>query len=183
MCCDDREVLFLMVKCALPDHLKKRKHEDWIFPFKYLPRSINAFGSRCEGWLKWRAVPKLLVGYNVTRWMTVRDQGVVEWDDFEHKLIGCWRQLLKPEFGPSPLQKFSWFSFQVTWPLHYAFKVRFTEDRQFLFRKGCRWDSLDSYYNVSFISLVLAIPFFFWGIIPGILAIVLIPDYIGLAWN
>jgi len=76
-----------MPKCALPDHLKERKHNDWLWPMSLISRGANAKGPRCvegmDGYLPWP--PKLVEGYNIIRW---------EWSD----LKGNHRQIFIPEF-------------------------------------------------------------------------------------
>ena len=38
------------MKDCLPEHLRDAKHDDWPWPFKYLPRSINAFCGMGPRW-------------------------------------------------------------------------------------------------------------------------------------
>jgi len=62
--------------CALPDHLKDKKHNDWCWPFKNIPRGSNAYGPRCpgitcpichgKGFRPWP--PILIKGFGVSRW-------------------------------------------------------------------------------------------------------------------
>ena len=132
---------------ALPAHLAYVLHDDYVWPFCYVPRELTSY--------KLRPFPLLLVGYDVRRWMGKNDREAIH--------TGCkakwafWQQ--KKDHGPSPLQKRSKWSFQLTWPLHTSFSYKFKGSDKVLFmRFGCRWDSLDKYYTV-----------------PGI--------YIGLAWN
>jgi len=152
-------------KCDLPEHLRERLHDDWIWPLSLIPRGFNAFGHRCSGW---RLAPKLLIGYNVTRWMNPGDKDII---DVRWKKGWSVGGINMKHYGPSPLQKFSKWGFSLTWPLHFEFHCQFTPPRGYtfdaegppysekvlLFRIGCRWDSLDKYYNIG--------------------------PYIGLAWN
>ena len=68
-----------MPKSALPDHLKERKHNDWIFPLSLLSRGVNAFGPRCgkgnSGYKPWP--PKIVEGKSVTRWETSGADSIV----------------------------------------------------------------------------------------------------------
>ena len=45
---------------ALPYHLKGKLHNDWIFPFCYIPRSWTSF--------KLFQPPKVIIGYKVLDW-------------------------------------------------------------------------------------------------------------------
>lgn len=154
-----------MPKCDLPEHLRERKHNDWPIGLKWVPRGWNAFSHRCSGW---RKVPILLVGYNCTRWMTPGDRDVIH---VLSKTGLSFGGINMPDYGPSPLQKFSKWGFSLVWPLHFEFHyiigdstieysnqgVIISGDKVLLFRIGARWDSYDSYYNIG--------------------------PYIGLAWN
>lgn len=159
-----------MPSSALPEHLRSELHNDWIWPLCYIPRGWNAFGYRCKNWFcKWRETPKLIVGYGVARWMTNGDENLVETSEFQSRWLWWWQvpDWLK-DYGPSPLQKFSNLSFSIVWPFHVEFHWG-----KFLFRNGCRWDSLDGYYNVT-IGFALTI----LGILGWIFG-----GYIGFAWN
>ena len=133
---------------ALPKHLRYKLHNDWPFwPLTKVPRELNAFGPRSKRRpFNWRRFPILLIGYNVPRWMDAYDKEV-KVCDAENR----WVFLRKyPDCGPSPLQKFGGFSWQITWPLHFALSLADDEGNcKFLFRIGCRWDSLDVYYNIG----------------------------------
>lgn len=69
-----------MPLCALPDHLKEKKHNDWIWPLSYIPRGANAFGPRCgkgnKGYLPWP--PKLVEGKGVARWESDGATSIIE---------------------------------------------------------------------------------------------------------
>ena len=137
---------------SLPKHLRYKLHNDWPLILKRVPRELNAFGPRSQKWwAKYRRYPILLLGYNCTRWM--------RWDDsvaYKYDYKGWQFLKLHPDCGPSPLQKLSTFSCQISWPLNFVTSYQFGKS-VFLLRIGARWDSLDNYYNIG--------------------------PYIGLAWN
>lgn len=62
-----------MPECALPEEWKKRKHNDWPFFLRWVPRSWNAFGPRCpegsKGHKRWP--PQLVKGRGIARWEAV----------------------------------------------------------------------------------------------------------------
>ncbi len=111
---------------------------------------------------KWRAYPLLLFGYNNTRWISNEDLSFEEGNNKDQSeivryVVGFkgWNFLKRNIcFGPSPIQKFEKFSFQLTWPLHFAIVYRFDKPislfgwklEQFFFRVGARWDSLDFFF-------------------------------------
>ena len=37
-------------RSVLPSHLRDKKHDDWLWPFKYIPRWVNAFGGQGPVW-------------------------------------------------------------------------------------------------------------------------------------
>lgn len=165
---------------SLPEHLSFKLHNDYIFPLNYLPRELNAFGYRSQNKMfGWRQFPILLLGYGCTRWMDKND------NEFYRAGFKGWRIFQGDErMGPSPLQKLSKCSFQITWPLHFSFHVMLGK-RPFLIRKGPgRWDSHDEYYNWGINDIILAILI---GLIFGwpwfVVSVIFIPDYIGFAWN
>lgn len=59
-----------MPKCALPDHLKEKSHNDWPWPFSKIDRAFSAYGPRCpigsSGYKSWP--PKLIKGKGIVRW-------------------------------------------------------------------------------------------------------------------
>lgn len=63
--------------CALPDHLKNKKHNDWPIGLRWIPRGISAKGPRCgvgnPGYLPWP--PRLIGGFDVTRWEWCNEKG------------------------------------------------------------------------------------------------------------
>ena len=130
---------------CLPDHLKDRLHDDYIWPFCYIPRRWTSF---C-----WKQPPKLLFGIGVTRWVTVGDESWL-FTPGEEKRIFFLGHPYAP-YGPSPLQKLSPWSFQITWPFHVAFHV-FLGKRPLFVRFGARWDSLDRYYTFPSFFIGLA---------------------------
>lgn len=73
-----------MPRCALPDHLKDRRHNDWLPGLSWIPRSFNATGPRCgagnPGYRAWP--PRLVEGYGVTRWETSGADSIIEIPSF-----------------------------------------------------------------------------------------------------
>jgi len=132
-----------MSDCDLPEHMRGWKHNDWPIGLRWVPRGWNAFGHRCSGW---RRHPILLIGYNVTRWMTPGDRDVIA---IQWKKGLSFGGINMGNYGPSPLQKFSKWGFSVVWPLHFEFHYIINSDKVVLFRIGARWDSLDMYYNIG----------------------------------
>jgi len=123
-----------MPRCALPEHLKDKRHTDWVWPLSYIKRSFNAFGPRCEqgtkGFRPWP--PTLVEGYGVSRWEMDGDgHSIIEIPSFSERKINedvydrvhdaieknpghpgydKWHRvrLIKGEgYSPSALQKFS----------------------------------------------------------------------------
>ena len=84
-----------MPKCALPDHLKNRKHGDWIWPLSYISRGWSAFGPRCpgrdcqvcngKGYRPWP--PKLVEGKGVTRWENAGASSILYIPSLSDKII------------------------------------------------------------------------------------------------
>lgn len=62
--------------CALPPHLRGRRHNDWALG-KFIQRSWNARGPRCdgEGYLRWP--PRLDEGRGVARWESAGGRSVI----------------------------------------------------------------------------------------------------------
>lgn len=186
--------------CALPEHLKDHgstpigdgtDHDNSVQ--RAWKRAWTAFGPRCPQGLtflrqaipwtnfsipyfpvlkKWREFPKVLLAYNVPRWMGLEDKSVLFIPQFVGRLIGFWTPTepwtatemqqgnewyqrghvtsLRP-YGPSPIQKLAYgWSWQLTWPLHFAISYRRRregkDDFVFFFRFGARWDSGDNYF-------------------------------------
>jgi len=168
-----------MPKSALPDHLKDKLHNDYVWPLCYIPRAWTSFGYRSSGLLKWRQFPILIFGKKCIRWKDEND------NEFVRSSCERWRFFNKSNFyGPATLQKLSPWSIQFSWPLHFSFHFPLLWGGTFLYRKGCRWDPNDGYFNVGINDTLLAIIIglifgwpWFW------LAFFLIPDYIGFTWN
>lgn len=123
---------------------------------------------------KWRRYPKVLLGYNVTRWIGQNDKTRLKVHTLEKKWIFPWENLdeqihtvteerkgdektytyertLK-DHGPSPIQYWAKTGFQITWPLHFAFQAQWKWSKVFQsFKKkifgriGFRWDSFDDF--------------------------------------
>lgn len=107
-----------MSRKALPDHLKDKLHDDYIWPFKYIPRSFTSYILTQP--------PKLIWGRKVLDWTSRK------YNKSSNKTL-C---------GPDPCQKTKW-AFALTWPLH--FTITFN---RFYLRIGARWDSVDEYFTV-----------------------------------
>jgi len=171
-----------MSKLDLPEHLQERLHNDWLPGLRWIPRGWSAFGHRHSGW---RRVPKLLVGYNTTRWMTPGDRDVIHIQWKKGLSIGG---INMGNYGPSPLQKRSKIGWSLVWPLHFEFHWQYEwkgDDKVVLYRKGPRWDSLDEYYNWNWpITIVyIALGYLIAGSLGGLIAGLIGPDYWGLEWN
>lgn len=78
-----------MPKCALPYHMKDKKHKDWPWPFSKIDRSWNAYGPRCargsEGHLPWP--PRLVKGKGVARWESAAAYSIIEIPELADKTI------------------------------------------------------------------------------------------------
>lgn len=108
---------------ALPEHLKYKIHNDWVFPFCFIPRSLNAFN--------FRQPPKLLIG----------SKNLLDWTE---KSYG--KDLIRKK-GLNPCQRHpSWY---LAWPLY--FTITWTNVRYL--RLGFRWEDNNpgDYYNLGFI--------------------------------
>ncbi len=115
-----------MPKCALPEHLKERKHEDWIWPLSKINRGANAYGPRCEpgskGYKPWP--PKLIEGYGVSRWENNGAQSIIEIPSFKHENItsACYGSIVQayernsgnPMFGKLMMVKLEWVEVKHT---------------------------------------------------------------------
>jgi hypothetical protein len=159
-----------MPKCALPDHLKDKKHNDWIWPLSYIPRSANAKGPRCgkgkPGYLSWP--PHLIEGYDVTRWewsdrLGNHTHGII--NDFKNKKINSsiyqsrWDikdlntgkthknvDLIHADWWPSIIQEYSeygWLKLDPTFQCGWRTKPWW---KKYYWRWGWRPD-FDYYYN------------------------------------
>ena len=80
--------MFQGFPCALPHHLKGKKHNDWLWPLSYMPRSYNARGPRCtgrEGYIPWP--PILVEGFGVSRWETSKAESIIEIPELRYRKI------------------------------------------------------------------------------------------------
>jgi len=107
-----------MPNSALPKHLQNRPHEDWTFPFKYIPRAWTSF--------KLSQPPKLLFG-----------RKVLDWTSRKYTSTGV------SLAGPDPTQKSKW-AFAFSWPFHFTISFGSTG---YYMRVGFRWDTIDEYYT------------------------------------
>ena len=108
-----------MPNSALPDHLKGRPHEDWIFPLSYVPRAWTSFTLTQP--------PRLIAGRKV-------------YDYTSRKYKNKSNEILK---GPDPCQKSSW-AWAFTLPFHFC--ISFGKTGYYM-RIGFRWDTVDEYYT------------------------------------
>jgi len=109
-----------MPNSALPDHLKGKLHNDWFFPFSYIPRAWTSY--------KLFQPPKLIFGYKV-----------FDWTSRKYKLNSN-----ETTRGADPCQKSKW-AFAFTIPFH--FTISFGKSGWYM-RIGCRWDTVDEYYTI-----------------------------------
>ena len=112
-----------MPRSCLPEHLRNRRHDDWLWPFSYIPRAWNAFCGR-EPY----QVPFGL--YRLYEWSLGRSK--------------------KPIPPPGSYTVYLWDIdgslrpyYARTWRLK-----NFWNGRYLHFRIGFRWDSVDHYYNL-----------------------------------
>jgi len=162
---------------ALPNHLKNQKHNDWIWPLSYLPRSVNAFGPRASKdsprYRPWP--PRIVEGYGVTRWESSGADSIILIPELSGKKITdsiYGKSFEATELnGPAPGRKIAvlleWR--ELEWPFSTKDMAMYmpstiqksrkgylrTEpyhyvqwrDGKYFFRYGYRCDSLDIYYN------------------------------------
>lgn len=113
----------------------------------------------CPLLARWREVPVLILGYNVTRWLNNLDAMEFYDYNFSRKLYFIGREKLNKNLkpmdatGPSPIQYHSKWGFALTWPLHFAFwyqsssRIGAHDNTVLFFRIGARWDSGDGYFG------------------------------------
>lgn len=168
-------------KCALPDHLKEKLHNDWFWIFKKIPRAFSAYGPRCPGHgcthcggkrkLPWP--PRLVEGFDVTRWEFCDEQTAVDNSrrkeiyipDFKNRRIdeSIYNQpwtginqyggqmtvwLDKEGWGPSIIPTTSeegWMKLDPGFQCGW----KTTGWNKFYWRTGFRPDFVDMYYNKS----------------------------------
>lgn len=162
-----------MPECALPEHLKKRKHNDWPFFLRWVPRSLNAFGPRCgegnKGFLPWP--PILISGHGIARWEATRPSNSIieipalknitvkgidiygkEWDVIERNEEPRGREFkitltTGGLYSPSAIQEFSDHGWMKLKPEFHARWKKLTKTKIYFHRRGYRPDHEDTYYN------------------------------------
>jgi len=162
---------------ALPDHLKKKKHNDWPWPMSYLPRSVNAYGPRAPKdsprYKPWP--PRLVEGKSVTRWESSGADSIIIIPDLINKKItdkiyGKTYEAIE-ENGPTPGRKINvlleWR--ELEWPFTPKDRAMYSpstiqispkgwlkmnpsffvqwDNKDYFWRWGYRPDHLDIYYN------------------------------------
>lgn len=149
---------------ALPKNLQGKKHDDWFWFFKYIPRGWNAF--KLQRWLP----PMLVVGYNVKTWETGDNGDLSTYVyPFGKKLV-VWKNqpfMYNHKYGATAIQKVlgTWkFSFHISYPLGIHFTIKLWKYKEptehelargydgvriIYGRFGLRWDSYDAYYNAG----------------------------------
>ena len=110
-----------MPRSALPPHLKDKRHNDYLWIFKLIPRAWTSY--------KLWQPPILVCGYKV-----------LDWTSYDYS---CGKGIDIRD-GPDPCQKHSW-SFGLYWPLYFTITVGNTG---LYMRIGARWDSVDNYYTI-----------------------------------
>jgi hypothetical protein len=164
-----------MPKEALPEKLREKRHNDWIFPLSLIPRGWNAFGPRCgkgnPGYLPWP--PRIIQGKSVTRWESTGAKSIILIPELEGVRIDSsiygrtveaietngperkfkvkleWRELIWP-FSEEDEAMYSPSTIQISpkgWlKMEPSFFVQWDAGDYF-----CRWgdrpDHLDKYYN------------------------------------
>lgn len=79
-----------MPNSALPQHLRGKLHNDWPWPFCYIPRAWTSY--------KLMQPPKVILGYQVIDWTMYPPNG---------------------KKGPNPCQRHKW-SWYLSWPLYFT---------------------------------------------------------------
>lgn len=111
-----------MPDSALPEHLRGKRHNDFPWPLKWVPRGWTAF--------KW-GKPRLVSGY-VNPWHHAEQDDLVQaFGDGPHP---------KPITSPGTWQ-LSRFPGGPWWAWYFAFTTRGGTH----FRIGARWDDVDGY--------------------------------------
>lgn len=111
---------------CLPEHLKTRKHNDWIWPFSMIPRTWSTV---CWG------VPKQIAG-NQEKQVANRKEGILGPAPIGE--LGSWQVSRYPK-APLLLKYI---------PLYVA--ITLPNGRHFRF--GARWDDIDGYVTLPVIA-------------------------------
>ncbi len=116
-----------MPRRCLPEHLRDRRHDDWLWPFSYIPRAWNAFCGKGPVWhaiapCSLRALARLSNVKGLFK--PIPKPGIAVW-------------YLRDEDG-----SFRPY-YAVTWRLR-----NFWNGRYLHFRIGFRWDDVDLYFNL-----------------------------------
>lgn len=106
---------------ALPEHLRYKWHNDYIYPFCFVPRSLTS--------LKAKRPPRLLAGSKALEWTSksYSDGHIYKGADPVQHIAGAWA---------------------LTFPLHLTFTIGLKNSKGFQVRLGIRWDTIDDYYNI-----------------------------------
>ena len=123
----------------LPENLKNRRHDDWIWPLKYIPRKWTSFD--------W-GVPVLWKGWHVEfveRQVMLQDKRW-EWL-FYYETWKCPKPI-NPAGGwqISYFPQAPWYWKWAAWYIARSF-ARGKDGKYGQFRLGARWDNVDEYVN------------------------------------
>lgn len=121
-----------MPKSALPKKLQNKRHDDWIWPFKLIPRAWTAY--------KWGKPQEQYGNLNPdspSDYSFIVDTYDELFHDFPKPItgLGTW-QLSNFPFGP----RFAWY-------------FAFTTKKGLHFRIGARWDDVDNYVEFPSIAI------------------------------
>lgn len=111
---------------ALPDNLKGKKHNDWPWGIRWVPRAWTAF------YVPWK--PIKMLGNQEPRWIHVHP-------DHPDQVYAVWGYdpvPLNDQWSIQGIKLFSWLPYL---PLYFTV-VKF----HWHFRIGIRWDSVDDYF-------------------------------------
>ena len=114
---------------CLPEHLRNKRHNDWLWPFSYISRGWNAFCGEGPG-----------VWGNAIRNMETEADDILVFRPIPKpgNSVWIWRdkdESLRPYYAR-------------TWRLK-----NFWNGRYLHFRVGFRWDDVDLYYNLVLFNL------------------------------
>lgn len=133
-------------KETLPKHLQNRLHDDWPWPFKYIPRAWTSFNI---------GYPVLLNG-NGLRFPSDFDE-IVWIGSIPTIYLGIWPNGFGKSFHPKPITspgswqlsvypKAPWYLSPIAW--YFAISFQKKADGKFhQIRFGMRWDNVDNYSN------------------------------------
>lgn len=138
-----------MPNSALPDWWKGKRHNDWPWPFSWIPRAWTSF--------KLFQPPIVIFGYKTYDWTFAYngEKKVVKykkWIFFKRYKVYQLKKDFKYELekiGPNPCQRWSG-AFTFSFPWHISWTIF---DTGWYIRVGFRWDDVDMYYTFPAIRI------------------------------